>query len=490
MNVTRLGAVVQAGSSFGFQPVIFLALVSALVVQAQEALPSMQFNVPYRCADGTAYVIQRCESGAKGEVCFFHVEANGQRESDRYMARAQFTDMMKRCPVSTAPKPAVQPASAATAPIGIPNRPTDPPYLREMPSPERVIREIQGTDPMDTVARQVTVLGQMGRAVERMVDAKRYRKTADEQQVMYTYSFAAYELSQTFAKTHSPEDLKALAALETRHEMNNALYVEALNKFYSPAILAAHAKVDAQFAVIYKDRIEAARVAAANVQQQGGAARQQGNSPVAGSESRTPVKPAVPAVGPPDIGIAKARAANVDTKLFGIPPGEPLAIPKCAGGLLETPSTNCFETHEMMEGLVAAIVGANPDPGAPTVVTIQLTPGNCPTWMDACSFDARIENGRFVAARLGTKGRDVEAAVGKELRGKYGQRASMQQRSISPNNGGATFEVWDLDWDLPGLHIEYKVVNSTILDGYVRIESDTIYSVRKAGEREAAKPKL
>jgi len=33
-------------------------------------------------------------------------------------------------------------------------------------------------------------------------------------------------------------------------------------------------------------------------------------------------------------------------------------------------------------------------------------------------------------------------------------------------------------------------VNATILDGYVGIESETIYAVRKAKDREAAKPKL
>lgn len=100
MNVTRLGTVVEAASPFRFRPVIFLGLVSALVVQAQEALPSMRFNVPYLCPDGFVYVIQRCESGARGEVCFFHIEANGQRESDRYQVRARLLEMMKGCTVS------------------------------------------------------------------------------------------------------------------------------------------------------------------------------------------------------------------------------------------------------------------------------------------------------------------------------------------------------------------------------------------------------
>jgi hypothetical protein len=107
-----------------------------------------------------------------------------------------------------------------------------------------------------------------------------------------------------------------------------------------------------------------------------------------------------------------------------------------------------------------------------------------------CSFYATIQNGRFIAARLRTKGRDVEASAGKELRGKYGQRASMQQRFITPNNGGSKFEVFDLDWEFPGLHVEYKVVDATILDGSVLIESETVYDVRKANLREAARPKL
>lgn len=366
MNMKRLGAVVEAGSAFGFRPLIFLVLVSSLVpVQAQEALPPLQFNVPYRCADGTTYLIQRCERGSKGEVCFFHYEGN---ESERYMARSQFTDMIKRCPVSpAAAKPAAQPGPTATIPIGIPNRPTDPPSQREMPSLDRVIREIQD------------------------------------------------------------------------------------------------------------------------------AARQQGKSPIAGNDSRTPAKP-VTVVGPPDPGIAKARAANVDTKVFGIALGEPLALPKCTGGILgPPPSTNCIDEHEFLNALgnavASAVVGPDPDPGAGTAVEIQLTPSNCPTWME-CSFYATIQNGRFVAARLRTRGRDVEAAAGKELRGKYGQRASRQQRFITPNNGGSKFEVWDLDWEFPGLHVEYKVVDATILDGVVLIESETVYNVRKANLREAAKPKL
>ena len=96
----------------------------------------------------------------------------------------------------------------------------------------------------------------------------------------------------------------------------------------------------------------------------------------------------------------------------------------------------------------------------------------------------------LVAVSLTTNGREGEPAVAKELQGKYGQRASMQQRFITPNNGSRDFEVWDLDWELPGLHVEYKVVNDVVTKGLVRIESERIYQLRRARIREATKPKL
>ena len=53
---------------------VLLGLVPiTLFVSAQQTLPPIQFNVPYRCADGTTYIIQRCETGRKAEVCFYRI---------------------------------------------------------------------------------------------------------------------------------------------------------------------------------------------------------------------------------------------------------------------------------------------------------------------------------------------------------------------------------------------------------------------------------
>ena len=59
----------------------------AWLLTAQESLPPIQFNVPYRCADGTAYVIERCVAGRREEICYFRIEKNGQVEKEVYNVR-------------------------------------------------------------------------------------------------------------------------------------------------------------------------------------------------------------------------------------------------------------------------------------------------------------------------------------------------------------------------------------------------------------------
>jgi hypothetical protein len=226
-------------------------LLSGALLNAQEQLLPIQFNVPYRCANGQAYVIERCEPGRRGEVCSYRLESPGQQPKAIVNVRSQLTGILNSCPAPAAKAPAAAPTPASNAtmpagvkppqaPIGIPARATDPSYLREMPGPERVIREIVGTNAVDSLARQLAVMRQLERSVERMMDVKRYNKTPDEQQVIYTYSYAAYALAQNFAATHSAKEVKTFTDLGGRYEMDTALFREAIAKLYSTAMRAAH----------------------------------------------------------------------------------------------------------------------------------------------------------------------------------------------------------------------------------------------------------
>ena len=48
----------------------------------------------------------------------------------------------------------------------------NPLYLREFPSEAKVLREIQGTDPIDTIARQAGAFDQMARIIGELASAQ------------------------------------------------------------------------------------------------------------------------------------------------------------------------------------------------------------------------------------------------------------------------------------------------------------------------------
>src|SRR6185503_21323631 len=128
---------------------ILVLVPLALFVSAQETLPPIQFNVPYRCTDGTTYIIQRCEMGRKGEVCFYRIEKNGQLETESYNVRSQMTGWMTACPPP--PQPQAAPAGSPSVQTGpAPGQPLNPPYLSEMPPPERVLAALKGATPKAT----------------------------------------------------------------------------------------------------------------------------------------------------------------------------------------------------------------------------------------------------------------------------------------------------------------------------------------------------
>jgi hypothetical protein len=72
------------------------------------AQDGLKFNVPYLCNDGNTYVVHRCETGAKGEFCFYQKGTDSERYNTR---EAVVYQMTKMCVV----KPVVPPASTASA---------------------------------------------------------------------------------------------------------------------------------------------------------------------------------------------------------------------------------------------------------------------------------------------------------------------------------------------------------------------------------------
>jgi hypothetical protein len=98
-------------------------------------------------------------------------------------------------------------------------------YTQDLPSVERVKTEIKGVDSTDTVARQVAIFTYLQTYIQRIRDARKYNGpyTPGEQKLLGDYSLAGYQLSQDFARTHSPAEVKAFQQKEGQYEINNAL---------------------------------------------------------------------------------------------------------------------------------------------------------------------------------------------------------------------------------------------------------------------------
>ena len=172
----------------------------------------------------------------------------------------------------------VQSGTRAETQAGQPGQALNPPYLVGLPAVDRVKREIQGDSPTDTLARQVAVLTGLSQVVKRMqmVPTRRYNSfTPDELKFINAYELAAYELSQAYLKSHTPEEGKAFEQLHGRYEMNPAVGDETF-KLLSPALLAEYGKIDAAANAHYQAHVdqqrrenEEARAQAARAQGQG-----------------------------------------------------------------------------------------------------------------------------------------------------------------------------------------------------------------------------
>src|SRR5260370_694113 len=88
-------------------------------------------------------------------------------------------------------------------------------YTADMPSVDRVKAEIKGSDPTDTRARQVAVFTYLSAYIQRI----KYNRTVtgpytpEEQRVMGSYDLASYQISQGYAKSHTPAETQAFQRL-------------------------------------------------------------------------------------------------------------------------------------------------------------------------------------------------------------------------------------------------------------------------------------
>ena len=99
-------------------------------------------------------------------------------------------------------------------------------YTTSLPSVQRVQAEIKGSDQTDTVARQVAVFRQL----VQYIDTIKYQRTvrgpytSSEAKLHDAYQLAAYQITQDYAKSHTPDEIKAFDQLWGRYLFDEALY--------------------------------------------------------------------------------------------------------------------------------------------------------------------------------------------------------------------------------------------------------------------------
>lgn len=84
---------------------------------------------------------------------------------------------------------------------------TNPPYLSEMPSAERVTREVQGTDARDTAIRQICAFWQLQEIIKSLAGPREFRGlTTDENRLIQAYATGSYQVSQAYEKSLTPDE--------------------------------------------------------------------------------------------------------------------------------------------------------------------------------------------------------------------------------------------------------------------------------------------
>lgn len=387
------------------------------------------------------------------------------------------------------PRPASAPVAAHT------------PWLAEMPDPDKVRAAIRGKDELDTAARQAAALYQLREMIGVLAGDRRLRNqtTDEERRLMRAYAEADGAVREPIVARFDAAETQRLGMKSPRaqwfntytgYKLDPAFTEDLLQRFFSPDFTRIWRQAKAY---------DEAKAAAAKPKEQTICFPSPCPPSMAQKSAAPAPEPEVPAK--PDPAMAKARAAGVDTKVFGVPLGEPLRLPTCGNfkdrsksmdglaalgaGLRGISTATTCQSQGSMLGLVMGLVGAE---GFLADRYILLAEDSCPPWA-YCEVAASRIDGNLAGVTIMVQKGAREDQVGKPLRAKYGKPTRSETANYQ-NEFGARYEVDELEWNLPGLHVKYTPGPQG--GGIVLVETETGRKAREARDtaREARQPKL
>lgn len=128
-------------------------------------------------------------------------------------------------------------------------------YTTALPSVQQIESEIKGSDPTDTLARQIAVLRRLQTYVFNIAYARSVKAppTPGEQRAIAAYKLAETQLTEGYAKAHTPDEVVVFNRLCARYVFNQDLY----NDYHR---LIGKQAVDANQAAEMKEHQSAARM--------------------------------------------------------------------------------------------------------------------------------------------------------------------------------------------------------------------------------------
>jgi hypothetical protein len=231
---------------------LFVLFCTSVLATAQQTPDGLQLNVPYECSNGVTYVVHRCETGPKGEFCFYQAPGQSERYNTRQGVVYQMTQMCKvkgpttgagsapaqrpsdlnnsrwdcgggtsltviQCQrqagqeacfirleqdgkfVTQAPKPRSEIEAHVSACKPLPQ--FNPAYLAEFPSPYRVVQGMLASNPRDNAIRAIGAYYQLSEIIKVLSGP---RETSgflpDEKQFIGDYGRLQSEMAHAAAK--------------------------------------------------------------------------------------------------------------------------------------------------------------------------------------------------------------------------------------------------------------------------------------------------
>jgi hypothetical protein len=187
------------------------------------------------------------------------------------------------------------------SPIVVQSQTVNPSYLSEMPPPARVIAEIKGKDAEDAGERQMGAFIVLVKMIDDMAYGLEHRSerqlTPDEQRISLVYQQAYMDVwhkgKDTYGKQYAGD-----------YDHDRDLTVELLDRYFSPNFRTQYFRVNGFAAAWYK-----------KVHANGGTS---GASESANVNNGPANNPDVRLARSIELSLAKAKAANVDTTVFGL----------------------------------------------------------------------------------------------------------------------------------------------------------------------------